>query len=209
MKNHWLLILFAFLLLGSAAQVQAQEDDFDDEEEEEVTLFKKEKKFDPRRLRVGFFPEFSLSSDVFGNTALFFSINPSVSYLIGDRFEPGVGFVYGYLSILNVPGAKIHTYGTFQDAKVFVWEGLFLYQRGQIVSETNLVARIDNQGRLRYEQQGRRSAGNVFLGGGYDFELGERSVFSIFVMINLLTNQNFPDRRPNYGMRFSFGLGRD
>ena len=190
----------------SSAFVIAQDDDFADEEEPQL-FKKKESKFKLENLRVGFLPEFAIGRDQFNQGVMLLGLNANASYRIKDRFEPGVGFFYNYINYTGKKGIHNHAFGGFQDAKLYIWNNIFAYQRALLASSSVIIASLDQFGNLRYEVGDRLSYGNLFLGGGYDFEIGANAEFSLMVMTNLFLNDAYPKRDIIVSMRFSFGLG--
>ena len=209
MKN----IKLFFILLSMIActhSISAQNDDKPFAGNNEKTLpsnnninpTENKKGFDKSKLRIG--PNINFGYN--GNVILV-GLSPVVGYRIVKFFEPGIGFTYQLqdaASYPNNPGYSSHTIGGQIYVKIYPWKELFIYGEAQTfnfrVREKSLIKGVKNA----YQSV---TYGNVLVGLGYNIKVGNNSYMSLGLMVNLLPNELYGNRRqPLPLIGFNFGL---
>ena len=203
MKRTSILICFALLLIFRTNGFAQQEDNTlpapegsttnSTESEEELP----QKGFNWHKLRLGG----NLSAS-FGSYTIV-GADPRVGYMITKWLQPGIGGSY-YFQYLNQGSyrLKAHTYGGKVYVKAFVWRDLFLLGEGTLETFT-YKERI---GTVWNPQWSSISYGNVFAGGGYNVQVGERAWLSLSLTTNLITNRFYDKHRLYFNTGFEFGL---
>ena len=134
-----------------------------------------------------------------GGTEFFYvDVSPAVHYLMWDRLEPGLGFIYQYSADHGPqPTVKRHTVGGRLLLRAYIVEGLFVMTEGQLVN-TGL-----KQGSFKPPRDNFFTA---FAGGGYAIPLGSGAYAFMTFKVNLNTNALYPDRRPFISAGIGVGL---
>ena len=135
-----------------------------------------------------------------GGTRDFFyvDVSPLVSYMMWDRLEPGLGFIYQFsLDSAPSPSIKRHTVGGRMTLRFYIIPSLFIEGEGQLVS-TGI-----KQGGVKPP---RLTLGTGFAGGGYAQPLGGNAHLFVSIKVNLNTNELYPDHRPFISAGIGIGL---
>ncbi len=205
-------ILF-ILLCGAGSFAFAQYDyDYDKYDLKQKTKKeKKERDREPKRdvdlsnWSAGGFVNAGFSSDL-----IVIDLSPIVTYRPVQWFEVGAGFLYQYINLLNYYPApysefnKYHTFGGRVFPRAYVWKGLFVQPEYMLISGEVVV--LDYLG---YPvDKFRKTFHNLFAGGGYNFEISDRTSLTMLISVNLTTNDLMPYRRPIYSFGFQTRLGK-
>jgi hypothetical protein len=129
----------------------------------------------------------------------FIEISPIAGYRFTDRFAPGVGVVYEYLSFKR-HNVATSVYGGKAFASYVVIENLFLHTEYEVLSlETEYFDYL-----FKYTGQERFFVGSFFVGGGYRVPMGSRSFSTIMVLWNLNETVYSPYQNPVFRLSFQF-----
>lgn len=201
--------ILAFICCLQCIALFAQEDDRPFAGNNEKTLQNQrqveqtpKKGFDKSKLRIG--PNINFG---YNGNALLVGIAPTVGYRIIKYFEPGIGFTYQLqdaANIRNIPGYTAHTIGGQIYVKIYPWKELYIYGEAQSFNfrfrEKSLQRGVKNA----YQSV---TYGNVLVGLGYNVRVGKNSYTSIALVVNLIPNELYNNRRqPMPLIGFNFGL---
>lgn len=195
--KYFFLILFSIPIYSPLLSAQ-------DEEEETVleeSSVDKKKKFDPSRLAIG--GVFGLSFSGYGSgNYLYFELSPDVSYAFLDWLRIGAGPIYRLerWGGGNLTPITLHTGGGRLWSRAFIFEGLFAQIQGEVLNG-NIR---DGNGFI--DPNNRSTVGQVFLGGGYSTGIGGRAGVFISVLVPLIENDLYWNRRPIINMGFGVGF---
>lgn len=163
------------------------------EQEGETT----KKGFDKSKLRIG-----GALGATFGNYT-YIQVAPVVGYRFFKWFEPGIGVAYQYQNYrgdaYNNPFTA-HVYGGNAYVRIYPWRNLFA-QGQAVLYNFNQKEKVGTQ-----TYKASVTYGNVLVGAGYNFEVGNNTFVSVQLMVNLIENALYPTRRPFLDFGFSFGL---
>lgn len=210
MKNYKSLFVIIMLVV-TANILTAQNDDKPFAGNNEKTLptttnttdnTETKKGFDKSKLRIGPNVNFGYNGNV-----LLVGLSPVVGYRAVKYFEPGIGFTYQLQDAANYPnnpGYSAHTIGGQIYVKIYPWKELFIYGEAQAfnfrVREKSLVKGTKNP----YQSV---TYGNILVGLGYNIRVGNNSYMSLGLMMNLIPNELYGNRRqPLPLIGFNFGL---
>lgn len=173
------------------------------EEKDDAITEMEKKKEKLNRLRIG--GNFGLQ---FGNYT-YINLSPTVGYMLAkNRLELGGGpiFIYQRFRYSNIFGnysINLFVYGADAYARGFLYKGLFLEARYDIVNKTSY-----------FDLSKKVWVNHLLLGAGYAAPIGKIGVFNISVLYNVLDNREsiyqgtFSDRVPIIvNMGFGFGIG--
>lgn len=111
--------------------------------------------------------------------------SPFVGYEVSERYIPGIGGTYIYLS---ANGIEQHQYGVRNFHRFLVTEELFVHGEFEYLSfRVNTSNDVGGQ---------TLSAPAILLGGGYRQPLGENSFFIMSVLYDVLEDPNSPYSGP-------------
>lgn len=173
------------------------------EEKDDAITEMEKKKEKLNRLRIG--GNFGFQ---FGNYT-YINLSPTVGYMLAkNRLELGGGpiFIYQRFRYSNIFGnysINLFVYGADAYARGFLYKGLFLEARYDIVNKTSY-----------FDLSKKVWVNHLLLGAGYAAPIGKIGVFNISVLYNVLDNREsiyqgtFSDRVPIIvNMGFGFGIG--
>ncbi len=194
MKLLPLIFLFLFSYSLSAQDNEEEEQDLG------APTLAQERKFDLSKLYVG--GNFGIAysgSSAFGS-ALFMELSPDVAYRLNKYILVGAGIIYQYTQYFD-PNQGFHVVGGRAYARGFVWDPLFVQIEG--VAMNRYVDR-DLSGNLI---DGRKTYGNVLVGGGYQVNTGGNAYMTMTLLVPLIENELYPNRNPIVNFGFAVGLG--
>lgn len=172
MKTFFCLILLSLLSLNLWAQNRNPADSTRNWDEETPSL----------RDRIFFGGNFALS---FGNFNTFVNISPRVGYRVTERFSAGLGITYMYWAFNDRFGysrdVSTSVYGGNLFGRYAITNRVFAHIEGELLSTEDFTTIDEND---------RTLVPGFFVGGGYAVPLGRRSFMNIFVLYNLLYDNN-------------------
>ncbi len=123
-----------------------------------------------------------------GNGFISVGISPQVSYIFKRIVEPGVAFRYEFSKDrVVIPETTWHTYGGSLFVRIFPIPMFFVLVEGELI----------NTGfRAGGFQSGRKTYGNLLLGGGMVIGLGKGVFLATSLKIPVLRNPFYPDAFP-------------
>lgn len=131
-------------------------------------------------------------------------VSPLIGYRVTDKFTPGVGFTYQYISFRDPYGVFSDYKATVIGGRVFsqynLFYGLFAHAEFE-----NLWYKISYEDDLIPPVSGNEPG--LFTGVGYNLQIGGRSYFQIMALYNVLwTAQNVIYYSP-WQFRLGFNIG--
>ena len=199
-RQIFFLLLFSFLFAGiSRAQEEnyeqtpvkktpvlndtmpAPESSSSSEAEKQKEKPASNKKFDPKKLRIGI-NNFGFQIGTYYNyNFIFLEASPTVGYLfLKDHLELGTGpiFIYQrYKEVYTERKYNLFTYGASFYTRGYVWKGLFLQAQYDLVNKPSI-----------YDFTHRLNVNHLLLGAGYSTPIGETGSFFISALFNVLNN---------------------
>lgn len=134
----------------------------------------------------------------FGTGFISIGIAPQVSYLFKGIVEPGLSFRYEYSrDRITIPETTWHTYGGSLFVRVFPMPQFFVLVEGELI----------NTGFKRGGfTSGRRTYGNLLLGGGVVIGVAKGVFVATSLKIAVFRNEFYPDAYPiiSVGAGYSF-----
>lgn len=133
----------------------------------------------------------------FGNIT-FVEVSPTFGYHITPKFSAGAGIVFQYVRYnANVYGEELSTSvaGSKFFGRYLVWENLFLTAETQLLSVASY--RADIYGQLT---KFRTLVPVMFVGGGYQQPIGEKSFVTISLLYDVIDEPYSPYSNPYIGI---------
>lgn len=228
--NHRLpawLTIFLLLVLGTF-NAQAQEENYESttiktspamsdtvpgpvksgaEQPDETGKVAGEKKFDPKKLRLGLNNFGFQIGSYYNYNIIFLQVSPTIGYLFWkDHLELGTGpiFIYQRYKEVNT-GFKYNffTYGASFYTRGYIWKGLFGQAQYDFVNKPSTAG--------GYIRDYRVNVHHLLLGAGYSTPIGKAGNFFISALFNVI-NSDESIYRGTFGdfpliLNIGFGMG--
>lgn len=137
----------------------------------------------PGHLRVGGGLGFGIGADFIS-----VGVAPQVSYIFKRIVEPGVSVRYQYArDRVSVPNVIWHTYGGSIFTRLFPIPQLFFLIEGEVINTGWTTGGVSS---------GRRTYGNLLLGGGFMMGVGRGAFFGTSLKFAVFRNPFYPDAFP-------------
>ncbi len=132
-------------------------------------------------------------------TSTIINVAPQVGYRFTEKLSFGIGVTYLHYSSSLPAAFSTSIYGGNIFGSYLVFENVFVRAEYELLS---LESKFFNP--LIYPDQERFNVSSMLVGGGYRFQLGERSYLNLLVMWNLNESQYSPYTNPVIRMNFEF-----
>lgn len=132
-------------------------------------------------------------------TSTIINVAPQVGYRFTEKLSFGVGVTYLHYASSLPPAFSTSIYGGNVFGSYLIFENVFVRAEYELLS---LESRYFNP--FISSDQERFNVSSMLVGGGYRFQLGERSYLNLLVMWNLNESQYSPYTNPVIRMNFEF-----
>jgi hypothetical protein len=198
-KNPLIILsIFISFLIFQSTSVFSQDNEGTDQRKKNAYTPPKDNKFSWDKFFVGG----NLGAQ-FG-TETFVNIAPIVGYRIIPRLSVGIGGTYQFYRInYDFFKYKTHIYGGNIFSQVIIWDNLFAHVEYELINR-GLVTYNSASG--SYDEVGRVNVDGLLLGAGYGLRMGDRAVFNLMVLFNVLEDEYSIYNNPIIRMGIAVGL---